>query len=74
MKVRYDPKADILYILIREDPVADTDEVDEDVWFEYDEEGNVVGIEIWNAGENVIRKSLLEIERYTKAFNRKMEA
>ncbi|KUH34147.1 hypothetical protein APY94_03200 [Thermococcus celericrescens] len=73
MKVRYDPKADILYILIREGPVADTDEVDEDVWFEYDEEGNVVGIEIWNAGENVIRKSLLEIERYTKALNRKME-
>ncbi|NJE77275.1 DUF2283 domain-containing protein [Thermococcus sp. ES12] len=74
MKVRYDPKADILYILIREGPVADTDEVDEDVWFEYDEEGNVVGIEIWNAGENVIRKSLLEIERYTKALNKKMEA
>ena len=74
MKVRYDPKADILYILIREGPVADTDEVDEDVWFEYDEEGNVVGIEIWNAGENVIRKNLLEIERYTKALNRKMEA
>ncbi len=74
MKVRYDPKTDILYILIREGPVADTDEVDEDVWFEYDEEGNVVGIEIWNAGENVIRKSLLEIERYTKALNRKMEA
>ncbi|MBP1912380.1 DUF2283 domain-containing protein [Thermococcus stetteri] len=74
MKVRYDPKDDILYILIREGPVADTDEVDEDVWFEYDERGNVVGIEIWNAGENVIRKSLLEIERYTKALNRKIEA
>ena len=74
MKVRYDPKADILYILIREGPVADTDEVDEDVWFEYDAEGNVVGIEIWNAGENVIRKSLLEIERYTKALNKKIEA
>ena len=68
MKVRYDPKADILYILLKEGPVADTDEVDDDVWFEYDEEGNVVGIEIWNAGENVIRKSLLEIERYTRGL------
>ncbi|GAB6100974.1 DUF2283 domain-containing protein [Thermococcus atlanticus] len=66
MKVRYDPNADILYILIREGPVTDTDEVDDDVWFEYDKNGNVVGIEIWNAGENVIRKSLLEIERYTR--------
>ena len=73
MKVRYDPKADILYILSREDPVADTDEVDEDVWFEYDENGNVVGIEIWNAGENVIRRSLLEIGRYTKELNEEMK-
>ncbi|NJE11160.1 DUF2283 domain-containing protein [Thermococcus sp. MAR1] len=74
MKVRYDPKADILYILIREGPVADTDEVDEDVWFEYDENGNVVGIEIWDAGENVIRKSLLEIERYTKGLEEEIKA
>ncbi len=69
MKVRYDPRADILYILIREGPVSDTDEVDEDVWFEYDNEGNVIGIEIWNAGERVIQKSLLEIEKYVKAAN-----
>ncbi|NJE03831.1 DUF2283 domain-containing protein [Thermococcus sp. MV11] len=74
MKVRYDPKADILYILIREGPVADTDEVDDDVWFEYDENGNVVGIEIWNAGENVIRKSLLEIERYIKGLKEGIKA
>jgi len=74
MKVRYDPKADILYILSREDPVADTDEVDEDVWFEYDENGNVVGIEIWNAGENVIRRSLLEIERHTKGLEEEIKA
>jgi len=69
LKVRYDPRADILYILIREGPVSDTDEVDEDVWFEYDNEGNVIGIEIWNAGERVIQKSLLEIEKYVKAAN-----
>ncbi|WP_240911978.1 MULTISPECIES: DUF2283 domain-containing protein [unclassified Thermococcus] len=59
MKVRYDPRADILYILIREGPVADTDEVDEDVWFEYDEEGNIVGIEIWNAGGECYQKKSL---------------
>ncbi|ASJ08386.1 hypothetical protein A3L11_03725 [Thermococcus siculi] len=74
MKVRYDPKADILYILIRQGPVADTDEVDEDVWFEYDEAGNVIGIEIWNAGERVIRKSLMEIEKYAKTADRSVRA
>ncbi|MFA4668417.1 DUF2283 domain-containing protein [Pyrococcus kukulkanii] len=31
MKIRYDPKNKILYILIREGEVTDTDEVAEDV-------------------------------------------
>ncbi|EHR79046.1 hypothetical protein OCC_01639 [Thermococcus litoralis DSM 5473] len=66
MKVRYDPKADILYILIKEGEVFDTDEVDEDVWIEYDENGRIMGIEIWNAGEKVIINALREIEKYTK--------
>ncbi|ACS90982.1 DUF2283 domain-containing protein [Thermococcus sibiricus] len=67
MKIRYDPKADILYILIKEGEIFDTDEVDEDVWIEYDENGRIMGIEIWNAGEKVIINALREIEKYTKA-------
>ncbi|BAA29488.1 DUF2283 domain-containing protein [Pyrococcus horikoshii] len=66
MKVRYDPKADILYILIKEGEVLDTDEIDEDVWIEYGENGEIMGIEIWNAGEKVIMNALREIEKYTK--------
>ncbi len=65
MKVRYDPKADILYILIREGEVFDTNEVDEDVWIEYDENNEIIGIEIWNAGENVIMNALKEIRKFT---------
>lgn len=72
MKVRYDPKADILYILIKEGEVLDTDEIDEDVWIEYDENGEVMGIEIWNAGEKVIMNALREIEKYTKGQKAKV--
>jgi len=63
MKVRYDPKADILYILIREGEISDSDEIDEDVWIEYDKNGRIAGIEIWNAGEKVIMKALKEIKK-----------
>ena len=47
MKVRYDPEADILYILVKEGEIKDTEEIDEDLFVEYDENGSIVGIEIW---------------------------
>lgn len=53
MNVRYDPEADILYILIKEGEVSDSDEVDEDIWVEYDKEGKIAGIEIWSASRRV---------------------
>ena len=67
MKIRYDPKSDILYILIKEGEVSDTDEIDEDVWIEYDKDGNIIGIELWNAGEKVIGNILKEIKNLDKA-------
>lgn len=62
MNVRYDPEADILYILIKEGEVSDSDEIDEDIWIEYDEKGEIAGIEIWNAGEKVIMEALKKIK------------
>ncbi len=67
MKIRYDPKSDILYILIKKGEIEDTDEIDEDVWIEYDKDGNIVGIELWNAGEKVISNILKEIKNLDKA-------
>jgi len=55
IKVEYDQDSDILYIRIGNRPVVDTDEIAEDLFFEYDKEGNVVGIEIWRANELVIK-------------------
>ena len=54
MRVSYDLEADILYIVIREGPVKDTVEAEDDVFIEIAEDGNVAGIEIWNASKNVL--------------------
>lgn len=53
-QIHYDPEADILYIVIKEGSVENTIDVDEDVFIELD--GNVVGIEIWDASRNVIKR------------------
>jgi uncharacterized protein YuzE len=54
MRVNYDPEADLLYIIIREGPIKDTVEADDDVLIEIVEDGNVAGIEIWNASKNLL--------------------
>jgi uncharacterized protein YuzE len=50
---RYDAESDILYLLIREGEVKDTIEVSEDLFIEYDENDDPVGIELWRARTNV---------------------
>ena len=67
MKVRYDPEADILYVLIKEGKVNDTEEIDEDLFVEYDENGNIVGIEIWQAGKYVVSEILKSLESAKRA-------
>ncbi|AEA47492.1 DUF2283 domain-containing protein [Archaeoglobus veneficus] len=63
MKVRYDPEADILYILIKEGEVKDTVEVGEDVFIEYGEDEEIIGIEIWQARKSVIPGIVEYIEK-----------
>lgn len=53
MKSRYDEDSDILYLLIREGEVKDTIEVGDDIFIEYDDNDNPVGIELWRARVNV---------------------
>ncbi|MBI2580182.1 DUF2283 domain-containing protein [Candidatus Woesearchaeota archaeon] len=46
MKIRYDPDADAMYITLREGEVHRTSEVDKNTIIDFDEKGDVVGIEI----------------------------
>ncbi|WP_290595849.1 MULTISPECIES: DUF2283 domain-containing protein [unclassified Archaeoglobus] len=62
MKVRYDPEADILYILIKDGKVKDTEEVDDDIFIEFGENGEIMGIEIWQAGKHIVSEILKVVE------------
>lgn len=59
LKVNYDAEEDILYIMIKEGPVFDSKEIDEDVRLEYDKDGEVAGIEIMNARRNLAKMMML---------------
>ncbi|MGY0287378.1 MAG: DUF2283 domain-containing protein [Candidatus Methanodesulfokora washburnensis] len=77
MRTRYDSEYDILYIDITDKKVHDTQPLDEDILLDLDEEGNIVGIEIWQASKNIfepvaeklvekVRKSLEIIAKCTE--------
>ncbi len=66
MKSRYDAESDILYLLIREGNIKDTVEVSEDMFIEYDENDEPVGIELWRARTNVFGEMLKYLNKLTE--------
>ena len=59
-KVRawYDKEADIFYMLFKEGPSYEVIEADPDVHLELDENGKIMGIEIWNAEKSGLMKQV----------------
>ena len=55
MKIEYSKEDDTLYITLKEADVADTDELTEDIIidYDYDNGGNIVGIEVLDASQHV---------------------
>ena len=53
MKVTYDSEVDVLRVLFSSAPIKESDEDKPGVILDYDEEGNVVGLEILNAKSRV---------------------
>jgi uncharacterized protein YuzE len=58
MKLSYYPDTDSLYIDLSETPGVESREISEGVVLDYDEAGNVVGIDIDNASQKVALKEL----------------
>jgi len=58
MKLKYYPDTDSLYIDLSSKPSVDSRVISEGVVLDYDEEGNIVGIDIDNASERSISKRL----------------
>jgi len=51
--MHYSHDADAIYIRLKEDRIHNTDEVTSDIIMDYDDKGNVIGIEILSASEKV---------------------
>ncbi len=66
MKVRYDPESDILYLLVKRGKIKDTVEVSEDLFIEYDESNNIVGIELWRTRKNIFGELLKYLREIAK--------
>jgi len=68
MRITYDPKYDLLYIKLGEAEKVLCKEVDEDITFDVDEGGKLVGIEILSASERLTLDTLLPVEMSTGAL------
>lgn len=53
MKVVYDPQPDSLALIFRDDPVAESDEIQEGIVVDYSREEKIVSVKILNASEHV---------------------
>ena len=62
MKAKYDPRTDTLTVRLRPGPVAESDEDKPGVILDYDEEGNLLGIEVMDASRRVADARSMEFE------------
>lgn len=53
MKIIYDPNTDTLTVILKDAPVAESDEDNPGVVLDFDEEGDVVGLEILDGSRRV---------------------
>ena len=63
MKVNYDPKTDILTIILKEDvSVSESDEDKPGVILDYDADGNLISLEILDASTRVTEARKIEYQ------------
>jgi uncharacterized protein YuzE len=53
MKIIYDPEVDLLRILFQDTPIAESDEDDSGIIFDFDSQGKVIGLEILDASQRI---------------------
>jgi uncharacterized protein YuzE len=70
MRINYDEEVDALYIRLKESPYYESEEIKEGVILDYDEQGNLIGIEILDAAKYLSLEELttlnFNLERVSK--------
>jgi len=61
MKVTIDPEADALYMRLSDTRIHDSEEVKPGIILDYDEQNNLIGIEILRVSERVPSASLKSV-------------
>ncbi len=51
MRFNYDPNVDAMYIKLSDRQVIESEEIRKDIILDYDEAGNVTGVELLNASK-----------------------
>ena len=67
MRMRYSQEADAIYIRLKENKIVNSDEISDGVIVDYDENGNMVGIEILWVSEKVDIDQLI-IQSFNKVM------
>ena len=62
IKVSYDPRADALYLQLREAKIEESDEVSSGVIADYDRRSRPIGIEVLDASQLVGNRSHLQLD------------
>ena len=62
MKVKYDKEADILYIHLSDEKIKLSDEDKPGIILDYDNSGNIIGIEVLNASKKIPQPMKFEYE------------
>ncbi|MDM8528686.1 DUF2283 domain-containing protein [Anaerolineales bacterium HSG24] len=62
MRVIYDTKTDSLTIILRDIKIAESDEIDEGIIFDYDAQGQIVALEILDASRRVAQPTQMNYE------------
>ncbi len=63
MKVSYDPRSDTLTVILRTDAtIAESDEAKPGVILDYDQDGNLVSLEILDASRHVTEARKIEFQ------------
>ena len=60
--IRYDPEADILVIKIAEGRLHDEMLLDNDIVVQFDEDGKIIGLEIWDMSKRGLKEIVKMLE------------